>query len=84
MLRAKLLCQRQLAARNLYGERHKVLCAIELKVVQLHGYRKFSDGIAQHERIFKLALLLRPVELAKLLVGVISLAVVQRCVQAVR
>jgi len=67
------LGQRQLSPWYLDDNRHKVLGAIDLEVVDLHGYSKFGDGVFQHERLFQLTLAIYVVELFKLLACVVSL-----------
>ena len=75
VLRAETLGQRQLAAGDLDHDRHEVLGAVELEIVDLHGDGQVGDGIAQHQCVFELPLLVHLVELGELLVGVVALAI---------
>ncbi len=77
MLRAALLRQRQLAARNLHHDRHKVFRPIQLEVVDLHRDGQIGPRIAQHQRVFQLPLLVRGVELAQHLAREVALPIVQ-------
>jgi hypothetical protein len=46
-------------------------------VIDLHGDGEIGDGVFEHQRVFKLALLVDVGELAELLVGVVALAVIE-------
>jgi len=72
MLRAALLGQRKFASGNLDDDRHEVFRVVKLEVVDLHRDGQLGDGIAEHERIFELALLIGDSELAEDLACVIT------------
>ncbi len=57
--------------------RHEILRAIQLEVVDLHRDGQIGDGIVQHQRVFKLPLLVDIVEFAELLVRVVALPIIQ-------
>ncbi len=57
VLGAAALGQRKLATGNLDDDGHEIFGAIELEVIDLHGDGEIGNGIFEHERIFKLALL---------------------------
>ena len=77
MLGAAALGQRQLAARNLHDDGNEILGAVELKVIDLHGDGEIGDRIFQHQRVFKLALVVHVVELVELLVRIVALAIIE-------
>ena len=56
---------------------HEILGAIELEVVDLHRDRKLGDGIAEHQRVFKLALFVCDRELAEHFGTEVALTVVE-------
>ena len=62
----RFLGEGELAAGDLDDDGDEVLGAIELEVVDLHGDGELGDGVAQHERVFELALLVGGGELAEL------------------
>ncbi len=74
---AASLRQLQLAARDLHGDRHEVLRAIELEVVHLHRNRDVGDRVVQHQRFLELPFLVGVVEAAECLVGVVTLSIRQ-------
>src|SRR5579863_3277268 len=84
MLGAATLGKGQLPPWNLDDDRDKVLSAIELEVIDLHGNEKFCDRIFEHERIFKLALLVHGGKTAELLVSVITFAITQLGIEILR
>lgn len=59
------------------NERHKVFCAVELKVVELHRDGQVSEWIVEHKSVFQLALFLGSDELVELLRSVISLTIIK-------
>src|SRR5205814_2094584 len=75
---ASFTCQREFASWDLYGKRNKIFSAIQLKVADFQCNRKLGDRIAQHERIFKLTLLVGTRELGKDFLRVVSLPVLER------
>ncbi len=61
----------------LIDDGNEILGAIELEVIDLHGDGELGHGILEHQRIFKLALLVDGSEFAEFLVGVIALAIIE-------
>ncbi len=62
VLGAAALGQREFAAGDLDHDRHEVLGAVELEVIDLHGDGELGDRVVEHQRIFELALLVDGVE----------------------
>ncbi len=54
---------------------HEIFGAIQLEVVQFQRDRDLGDRVVEHERVFKLSLLVGLVELREFLVGIVALAV---------
>jgi hypothetical protein len=60
VLGAAALGQGHLTARNLDNDGNKILCAIQLEVIDLHGNGEFGDGVFEHQRVFQLPQFCRP------------------------
>ena len=67
---------------NFDHDGHEIFGAIELEVIDLHRDGKLGDRVVEHQRVFKLALLVDGGELAEFLVGVIALAIIELRVEA--
>ena len=78
VLGAAAFGQGQFAPRNLDNDGNEVLRPIQLEVIDLHRDSEFGDRIVQHQRVFKLALLVGGVEFAEHLAGIVALPVVER------
>src|SRR5579862_8726297 len=77
MFRSTPPCKCQFAAGYLHRQGNEVFGAVQLEVIHLHSNRKFGNGVAQHQRILKLPLLVGGRELTEQLARIVTLAVRQ-------